>query len=73
MDSTSSYVYTAACGDTWDAIAYKAYLQERMASTLIAANPRLVATVVFEGGEKVTVPIVTKADTPKSLPPWRRK
>lgn len=69
---TGSYVHIAAAGETWDSIAYKAYLQERMASIIIQANPRLCSTVIFEGGERITVPIVNRIETPESLPPWRR-
>lgn len=68
----SSGTYIAAAGETWDAIALKVYLEERMASTLIQANPRLADIVVFEGGERVTFPVVSQTNTPQSLPPWRR-
>ena len=70
--TSSSGVYIASAGETWDVIALKVYLEERMASTLIQANPRLADIIVFEGGERVTFPIVTRAITPQSLPPWRR-
>lgn len=72
MATQSSYEYIAAAGDTWDSIAYKAYLQERMATLIIKANPRMCHIVTFSGGEKLTIPIVSKATTPQSLPPWRR-
>lgn len=70
--SSDSYVYTARAGDTWDSIAYSAYLQEQMASVVIQANPRLGSTVVFEGGEQIVVPIVSEVATADTLPPWRR-
>lgn len=72
MPTTSSYTHIAARGETWDSIAYKAYLEERMASTIIQANQELCHIVVFEGGEEITIPIVSKVVTPESLPPWRR-
>lgn len=67
-----SYIHTAAAGETWDILAYNAYGVESMASLIWQANPRLGSLVVFEGGEQITIPIVEKAQTPQSLPPWRR-
>ena len=51
-------------GDTFDSIALVAYNEERMASTIIEANPDL--------SEAVRIPIVETAETPETLPPWRR-
>lgn len=64
--------YTAQGGDTFDSIALAAYNEERMASTIIAANPDLCDVLIFEGGELVRIPIVETATTPDTLPPWRR-
>lgn len=64
--------YTAQGGDTFDSIALAAYDEERMASTIIAANPDLCDVLIFEGGELVKVPIVDTVTTSETLPPWRR-
>lgn len=64
--------YTAQGGDTFDSIALAAYNEERMASTIIAANPDLCDVLIFEGGELVRIPIVEIVTTPDTLPPWRR-
>lgn len=64
--------YTAKGGDTFDSIALAAYNEERMASTIIAANLDLSDVLIFEGGELVQIPIVETATTPDTLPPWRR-
>lgn len=64
--------YTAQGGDTFDSIALAAYNEERMASTIIAANPDLSDVLIFEGGELVQIPIVEAVATPDTLPPWRR-
>lgn len=64
--------YTAQGGDTFDSIALAAYNEERMASTIIAANPNLSDVLIFEGGELVQIPIVEAVTTPDTLPPWRR-
>ena len=55
--------YVAQGGDTFE---------ERMASTIIAANPDLSDVLIFEGGEAVRIPIVETVETPETLPPWRR-
>ena len=64
--------YTAQGGDTFDSIALAAYNEERMASTIIAANPDLTDLLIFEGGELVQIPIVETVTTADTLPPWRR-
>lgn len=64
--------YTAQGDDTFDSIALAAYNDERMASTIIAANPDLCDVLIFEGGEAVRIPIVEQIETPDTLPPWRR-
>ena len=64
--------YVAQGGDTLDSIALAAYNEERMAGTIIAANPDLCDMLIFEGGEAVRIPIVETVDTPDTLPPWRR-
>ena len=64
--------YTAQGGDTFDSIALAAYNEERMASTIIAANPNLSDVLIFEGGELVQIPIVEAVTTLDTLPPWRR-
>ena len=42
--------YVAQGGDTFDSIALVAYNEERMASTIIEANPDLSDVLIFEGG-----------------------
>ena len=64
--------YTAQGGDTFDSIALAAYNEERMASTIITANPDLCDVLIFEGGEAVRIPLVETVETPETLPPWRR-
>ncbi len=64
--------YIAQGGDTFDTIALSAYNEERMAATIIKANPDLSDVLIFEGGEPVQIPIVDAATTPDTLPPWRR-
>lgn len=72
QQTVGSIEYTAQGGDTFDSIALAAYNEERMASTIIAANPDLGDVLIFEGGELVQIPIVETVTTPDTLPPWRR-
>ena len=60
--------YVAQGGDTFDSIALVAYNEERMASTIITANPDLSDVLIFEGGEAVRIPTVTRAPTPTARP-----
>lgn len=70
---TAGYIeYTAQGGDTFDSIALAAYNEERMATTIIAANPDLCDVLIFEGGEVIQIPLVETVETPDTLPPWRR-
>ena len=46
--------YVAQGGDTFDSIALVAYNEERMASTIIEANPDLSDVLIFEGGDRGT-------------------
>lgn len=70
---TVGYIeYIAQGGDTYDSIALAAYNEERMASTIIAANPDQSDVLIFEGGEVLQIPIVESVKTPDTLPPWRR-
>lgn len=64
--------YVAQCGDTFDSIALAAYSEERMASEIICANREFVDVLIFEGGERLKIPVVDMAQTPETLPPWRR-
>ena len=59
--------YVAQGGDTFDSIALVAYNEERMASTIIEANPDLSDVLIFEVGEAVRIPIVETVETPETL------
>lgn len=59
-------------GDTFDALALEYYNEEQLASRIISANPDHCSTLVFEAGVALRIPIVDGAETPETLPPWRR-
>ena len=48
--------YTAAFGDTWDTIAFKAYGDEMLFPEIIAATRGLETIISFSGGEAVEIP-----------------
>jgi hypothetical protein len=72
MVQVGYFDYIAKSGDTWDSIAFAAYKVERMSHHIIQANLGYIDTVIFEGGERLKIPIVDTLETPKTLPPWRR-
>ncbi len=67
---TEYYEYETIAGDTWDGIALDFYDDEYQAKVLMGANPQYSATLIFDAGVKLIIPIIeeTAADT---LPPWR--
>ena len=70
---TGKYIdYIAQSGDTFDQIALAAYSEERMASVIIGANREYIDVLIFEGGERLKIPVVDMTETPETLPPWRR-
>ena len=64
--------YTCRAGESFDLLAGQAYGHETMASAIIAENPDLCDTVLFDGGEVIDLPLVDRVDSPETLPPWRR-
>ena len=64
--------YTTVTGDTWDAIAFDYYTEEKMASLLIQENPEYADVIVFDGGVTLRIPVIDEdAETPDTAPPWR--
>ncbi len=73
VEVTGHRPYACRAGESFDLLAGRAYGQEVMASTIIAANPDLCDVVLFEGGESIDLPLVERVESPDTLPPWRRK
>ena len=67
-----SKVHMTVEGDTFDALALEYYNDEKLASTIIQANPDHCATLIFEAGVSLVIPDVSTVTYPESLPPWRR-
>ena len=68
-----SKTHITAEGDTFDALALKYYNAEKLASTIIQANPDYCSTLIFEAGVSLTIPDMTTVTYPETLPPWRRE
>lgn len=64
--------HIATVGEMWDQIALKYYGDEMKASFLLANNQEMTDILIFEGGEKVRIPIIQERELITSLPPWRR-
>lgn len=65
--------HITAEGDTFDALSLEYYNDEKLASTIIQANPDHCATLIFEAGVSLTIPDVSAVTYPETLPPWRRE
>ena len=64
--------YTTREGDTFDALALQLYNDERLAHYIIEFNPDYADVVIFGANVALRLPIVEDAETPETLPPWRR-
>lgn len=64
--------YIARQGQLWDQIALEMYGTEMKASFLLEHNQEMTDILIFEGGEKVRVPVIEESELITSLPPWRR-
>lgn len=67
-----SNIYITVGGDTFDSLALLFYNDEKLASTIIQANPDHCDTLIFEAGISLTIPEAAAAVMPQTLPPWRR-
>lgn len=59
-------------GDTFDALALDYYNDEKLASTIIQANPDYCDTLIFDAGVSLVIPETYAVTYPETLPPWRR-
>ena len=64
-------IYTTIDGDTFDALALVFYDDEKLASTIIRANPDHCDTLIFAAGVELTIPEEIEVAMPETLPPWR--
>ena len=64
--------YTAQAGDAFDLLAQRTYGDDKLASYIIETNPDYSDVLIFEGGEKLLIPIVKEAETEETVAPWKR-
>lgn len=64
--------YTTREGDTFDALALEMYGDETLAHYIIDFNPDHADVLIFDANVALRLPIVEDAETPETLPPWRR-
>ena len=69
---TGFKIYTTREGDTFDALALSMYGEERLAHYIIEFNPDYADVIIFDANVKICLPVVENAETPETLPPWRR-
>ena len=75
MDLTE-YVYACSAGETFDSIARALFGHEKYAAELMCANPELTDKAVFDGSEKMYIPVIdiqdeTIAPAVPDRAPWR--
>ena len=70
--ATKYYKYTTKEGDTFDMIALNFYDEEKMATTIIEANPDYSDVIIFDADVELIIPIGEDVDGIETTPPWRR-
>lgn len=73
MKVTGYLIHIAKSNETFDMLALKYYSDEFMASYIIEANVRYNGVLLFEGGEKIKIPIFDTLENDETLAPWRRE
>lgn len=63
--------YLCSAGETFDSVALVVYGDEIYASELLNANPALCEKLVFDGGERLSLPMIElpDADSPEAYAP----
>ena len=70
--ATNFYKYITKEGDMFDMIALNFYNEEKMATTIIEANPDYADVVIFDADIELIIPIVQDTEGIETKPPWRR-
>lgn len=65
--------YITREGDTFDALALEMYGEETLAHYIMEFNPDYSDVIIFGANVALRLPIVENAETPVTLPPWRRE
>ena len=72
----TEYVYTCSAGETFDSVARALWDHEKYAAELMCANPEMTDRLVFDGSEKLFIPLIDIQDDmiATAVPdraPWR--
>ena len=54
--------YVCVAGDIWGGISFKLFKSEFFMHRLISANPLYSDLLVFTGGERLKIPVISDAD-----------
>lgn len=72
-ETVTEYVeYMAKAGDSFDLLALKMYGDDKLAGYISDYNPDFADVILFEGGEKLMIPVVNNPETEDTIAPWRR-
>lgn len=63
-------IYIAQRGATWSSIAHDTYGDAFLMDDIINANPSLSSILVFDGGEKIKVPVRQSEPVIRVQTPW---
>ena len=64
--------YITSDGDTFDSLALAMYDEEKLSHYIIGFNPDYSDVIVFGANVALRLPVVENAETPDTLPPWRK-
>jgi hypothetical protein len=74
MEIIGYKTHIAAAGESFDSVAFVYYGNEFMADKLmkVKKNSKYNHLIVFEGGEKLLIPVYDDIESTETLAPWRR-
>ena len=72
----SGFEYRCSAGETFDSVALDIFGDEKYAANLLCANPEHDRKMVFEGGERLYLPVVEAPEDDAAgelpaVPPWK--
>ena len=69
--SMAEQIYRTFQNDAFDAVAFSLFGEEDLCSKIMAANPEMMDTLLFEAGEELNIPdLVVAPKKAANLPPW---
>lgn len=75
IEILSGQEYLCSAGESFDSVALAVYGHEKYAPRLMDANPALCGTGIFQGGERLALPVIdvqgARAPYAPEKAPWR--